>query len=101
MRVRWTHKSLADLDSIFEAIALDRPRVAEEVIRTLLAHSERLLAHPRRGRHGRVPQTREMVVPRLPYIVVYELTPSLVGIKPEVTVLRVIHGAMQWPPDLE
>jgi toxin ParE1/3/4 len=99
MSVRWARKALSDLDSIFDAITLDRASVAERVIRELLAHGEQLAPHPRRGRSGRVPGTRELVVPRLPYIVVYSLTPSHSDIKPDVTILRVIHGAMQWPPE--
>jgi len=98
MSVRWTQKAVADLDSIFEAIAVDRPRVAERIIRTLLSHGQQLLTHPHRGRPGRLVQTRELSVPRLPYIMVYSLSPSFIDPKPDVTILRVLHGAMQWPP---
>lgn len=97
MSIRWTQKALADLDSIFETIALDRPSVAESVIRTLLTHGEGLIHHPHRGRSGRVPNTRELVTPHLPYIIVYRLTPSFTSLKSDAIILRVVHGAMQWP----
>ncbi|NNN06336.1 MAG: type II toxin-antitoxin system RelE/ParE family toxin [Elusimicrobia bacterium] len=99
MSVRWTQKALADLDSIHQAIAENRPRTAERVIRALLSSGENLRRHPRQGRPGRLPQTRELVAPRLPYVIVSALNASLVDIEPEVTVLRVIHGAMRWPSE--
>jgi toxin ParE1/3/4 len=46
---------------------------------------------PFRGRAGEEPDTRELVVPRTAYIVVYRVRESVVEI------LRVIHGAQQWP----
>jgi plasmid stabilization system protein ParE len=97
MSVRWTHKSLADLESIHQAIAEDRPGAAERVVLTLLSSGEGLGRHPRQGRPGRLHQTRELAAPRLPYVIVYALNPSLVDVVPDVTILRVIHGAMQWP----
>ena len=47
---------------------------------------------PLMGRAGRVEGTREMAVPGLPYIIVYEPAPDA------ILVLRVIHGAPLWPP---
>lgn len=98
MSVRWTRKAFADLDSIFEAIALDRPLAAARVLRALMAAGEKLLDHPHRGRPGRLRDTRELVAPGLPYVLVYAVNASLVHIKPDIIVLRVVHGAMRWPP---
>ena len=97
MSVRWTQKSLADVDFIYYAIVQDRPRAAERVVLALLSFCEGLIHHPHQGRPGRLRQTRELVAPRLPYVIVYALSPSPVDIEPDVTILRVIHGAMQWP----
>lgn len=46
---------------------------------------------PLSGRLGRVPGTRELVIHHTPYIAVYAVDDSV------VRVLRVIHGAQQWP----
>jgi toxin ParE1/3/4 len=43
------------------------------------------------GRIGRRKGTRELVVAGLPYFVVYRLRAST------IEVLRVIHGARDWP----
>lgn len=99
MSVRWTERALADLDSIFDAVAADRPNAARRLIRLLLSQGAALRAHPRRGRPGRLPETRELVVPGLPYVIVYALKASLTEVAPEATILRVIHGAMRWPPE--
>lgn len=99
MSVRWTQKSLEDLDSIHDAIAKDRPRAAERVILSLLSSGAGLQRHPRQGRPGRLHQTRELVAPKLPYVIVYALNPSLIDVAPDVTILRIIHGAMQWPSE--
>ena len=46
------------------------------------------------GRPGRVPGTRELVIPRTPYVAAYALTRDCIRI------LRVLHGAQMWPDDL-
>jgi toxin ParE1/3/4 len=99
MSVVWTQGAFRDLNFIYDAIAADRPSVAKPVIRTLMTHGERLSSYPHRGRPGRLPETRELVIPKLPYIIVHVLNPSLVSTRPDVTILRVIHGAMRWPPE--
>ena len=50
-----------------------------------------LRAFPNRGRPGRVEGTRELVFAPLPFIAVYEVHDT-------VQVLRILHGAQQWPP---
>ena len=99
MKIRWSRPAQSDLDSIFDYIAEDNPAAAERVARSILQSVERLQEHPGIGRPGRVPGTRELVIAGLPYIVVYRLAADRVpsaGVN--VTVLRVLRGAMGWPP---
>ena len=42
-------------------------------------------------RPGRVPGTRELVIPRTPFVVPYRLKSDIIQI------LRVYHGAHRWP----
>ena len=49
---------------------------------------------PEMGRAGRIPGTRELVIPRLPYILVYRLTTSTVDI------LTILHASQRWPKEL-
>ncbi len=48
--------------------------------------------HPRAGRTGKVPGTRELVVSGTPYMLLYRIADGVVQI------LGVIHGARDWPP---
>jgi toxin ParE1/3/4 len=56
---------------------------------------ELLVDHPALGRFGRVPGTRELVVPSTPYIVAYTVDSR----RNVVQVLAVIHGARLWPAE--
>ena len=55
----------------------------------LLDRIELLADEPHRGRAGRWPHTRELVVP--PYVIPYRVKGQT------VEVLRVFHGAREWP----
>ena len=76
-----------DLEEIVDYIALDSPSAAEPVFRAIVAATERLREFPRLGHPGRLPQTRELSVVSLPYLIVYEVTADA------LTILAVFHGA--------
>jgi plasmid stabilization system protein ParE len=46
---------------------------------------------PSRGRAGRIAGTRELVIPGLPYILVYEVMDTAVHIH------HIYHAARNWP----
>ena len=50
-----------------------------------------LAEFPEMGRVGRVRQTRELVIPRSPYIAVYRIGGGTIRI------LRILHGSQRWP----
>jgi toxin ParE1/3/4 len=81
-----------DLDALVDYIAQDNPAAALGMLDRIEQHVEHLREHPEMGRFGRVKGTRELVVPKTPYIVVYRLTET------EAVLLRVLHGAQPWPP---
>jgi toxin ParE1/3/4 len=64
-----------------------RVHVDEQIV----AAVRRLIEFPESGRPGRVAGTRELVIPRTPYIAAYLVIPEMVRI------LRVLHGAQIWP----
>ena len=91
MRVRWLRSALANLDAEAEYIARDKPLAAARVVSTISKAVDKLRRHPALGRPGRVPGTRELVVPGTPYIVPYRVREDAVEI------LRVFHAARRWP----
>ena len=81
-----------DLERIAEHIARDKPGAALAMWDEIEAQVERLGTFPNSGRRGRLKGTRELVVPRTPFIVVYRIGQD------RVELLRVLRGAQQWPP---
>jgi len=73
-------------------IAERNPRAALDMANAIRVATDRLANDPRLGRPGRVQGTRELVVPRTPYIVIYQIEGDTVGI------IRVLHTAQRWPP---
>ncbi|MHB0704117.1 type II toxin-antitoxin system RelE/ParE family toxin [Roseomonas mucosa] len=95
MIVRYTRQALADLDAARDYIGLDNPTAAAALAARLRDAIEGLKQFPERGRPGRVPGTRELVVPRTPFVVPYRIAGR------EIQVIAVLHGARAWPPGSE
>ncbi|MGH6895606.1 MAG: type II toxin-antitoxin system RelE/ParE family toxin [Geminicoccaceae bacterium] len=93
MEVLWLDDALADVTGIYRYVAADNPRAAARVVARIQAAVRLLSATPHRGRPGRWPGTRELVVPRTPDIVPYRVEGDLIEI------LRVFHGARRWPEE--
>ncbi|MGH6916937.1 MAG: type II toxin-antitoxin system RelE/ParE family toxin [Geminicoccaceae bacterium] len=93
MEVRWLDDALADVTEIYRYVAADDPRAAARVIQRIQAAVRLLAQMPQRGRPGRWPGTRELVIPRTAFIVPYRVRGDLIEI------LRVFHGARRWPEE--
>lgn len=91
MRIEWRPAARDDLLGLIRYIAEDNVPAAFAVSERIEAAVEALTRHPLRGRPSRVKGTRELVVPRIPYLVIYRPGDPVV-------ILRILHGARQWPP---
>jgi toxin ParE1/3/4 len=91
MLVRWTASAADDLKRITRRIRKDNPAAARRVAKTIFDAGNALSSFPHQGREGRIPGTREWVFPGWPYVLVYEVTEYA------VEVLRIYHGAQDWP----
>ncbi len=91
MRVRWLRKALASLDAEASYIAEDNPAAARVVVARTLTAVSHLPQQPRLGCPGRVPGTRELIVPRTRYPVPYRVKGEVVEI------LRVFHVSRRLP----
>jgi addiction module RelE/StbE family toxin len=94
MRIQWTARALDDRKDIFDYIEEDSRQSAIEVDDRIESQVKRLIVTPEIGRTGRTPGTREFVINRTPYIAAYRIDGQVVRI------LRVLHGAREWPDDL-
>ena len=90
----WTEPASAQLDQVGLHIAADNPSAAIRVVRRIAAAADSLATLPARGRNGRVPGTRELVLNDAPYILAYRVTPA------SVEILAIVHVARQWPDEL-
>jgi toxin ParE1/3/4 len=95
MRIVWTEPASRDLEEIGDYIAKDNPAAARRVIRAVEAAVRRLARFPHSGRIGHRAGTRELVVPRTPYIVPYRIHSG------KVEILAVFHGARDWTNTFE
>lgn len=89
MKLVFDERALSDLKRIYNWIAKDNAMAAKAVVERLFASIEHLVLFPHMGRAGRDKDTQEWVVPRLPYIIVYEIDAA----RDEVIVIAVVHGA--------
>lgn len=94
MILKWLEDAIHDLQALREYIAQDNPIAANRVAKRILNAVKVLSEQPGIGRHGRIPNTRELVVSGTPYIIPYQVKNN------RIEILRVFHGAMQWPKEL-
>jgi toxin ParE1/3/4 len=91
----WSPEAISDLIALRAYIAKDDPAAAQRVALRIIDAVETLLSENAEiGRPGRVRGTRELVIPRTPFIVPYRLQGNALQI------LRVFHGARRWPERL-
>jgi toxin ParE1/3/4 len=91
-RIRWSHPAEQDIERIFDFIAHDSASMALRVVRRLREHAATLKSLPNRGRPGVEVNTREIVIPNWPYIVVYRV------MEQHVEILQIRHAKQQYPP---
>jgi toxin ParE1/3/4 len=119
VRLYWSKQAQSHLDCIEAYIAPDNPNAAIDTVLTILRLTEGTLKRfPLAGKVGRVAGTRELVLPNLPYTIVYGLASSVVngvqpafnvGDKPSLTatkathqeeslyIVAVLHQSQRWP----
>jgi len=91
----WSPEAIADLIALRAYIAEGNPAAARRIALHIIHNVEELLSANREmGRPGRVPGTRELIIPKTPFIVPYRVHTDT------IQVLRVFHGARRWPERL-
>ena len=91
MRLRWLRTALRNLDEEATHISEDDPAAAVRVVQRVMRAVALLQEQPGMGRPGRVPGTRELLVPRTRYLVPYRVRGQTIEI------LRVFHTSRRLP----
>jgi toxin ParE1/3/4 len=92
--IEWTEQATRHLDQAYDYIALSNSEeVATRITMQIVSIVQQLEAFPMSGRVGRVPGTRELVIPNAPFIAAYAIE------KARIVILAVYHGAQHWLED--
>ena len=92
MGVEWSNDAVSDLKQISEYLEhASSLQTANRITRTIYDAIQGLRLMPHCGRPGRIANTRELLVSRLPYFVVYRV------IDERILILNIVHGARKWP----
>ncbi len=91
MKLVWFKRAIWDLESARNYMTQDDPLAAQQVVSRIKYTVSLLSEQPGIGRLGRVPNTKELVVDRTPYILPYRVRDN------RIEILRVLHAARKWP----
>jgi addiction module RelE/StbE family toxin len=91
MTARLTRAAEEDIAAIYAYYAERAPDLAGRVSRAIIGAIDGLVDFPLMGREGKVPNTRERIMTRYPYRIVYRVVDE------QVFILRVLHQRQNWP----
>ncbi|MGZ8324637.1 MAG: type II toxin-antitoxin system RelE/ParE family toxin [Rhodoplanes sp.] len=91
MTLVWSPEAINDLRSPRAYIEQDNPQPPAHRASRNRNFETLLPENPSIGRPGRVPGTRELVIPKTPFIVPYRVQAGTIQI------LRIYPGARRWP----
>jgi toxin ParE1/3/4 len=91
LKLVWSPQARADLRDAILYVAQDNPYAAKLLRERIKEAIEKLPEQPHRGRPGRVPHTRELVIAGTPYTVPYQVQ------RDRLEILRVFHQSRTWP----
>jgi toxin ParE1/3/4 len=87
----WQPIAKHDLESISRYISIDNPSAAKSVVSTIVHITiEQLSTFPNSGKIGRATDTRELIISKTPYIVVYRIRNE------RIDILAIQHSSRKW-----
>ena len=94
MKLVWLTLAINQRYDQLDYVALDDPSAAISQDEEIEQQTKLLTTQPKMGRVGRVRGTRELVISRTPFIVVYRIEGQ------RIEILSFLHGAQKWPRKL-
>lgn len=89
--IEWLPLASTNRFKQLDHIAQDNPLAAISQDEQIERQVDMLMQHPRMGRPGRKKGTRELVISRTPFIVVYRVKGT------RIEVVRLLHSSQQYP----
>ena len=97
MRVEVSAAAQRDIDGIYAYYDERSERAADRIVAVIIRAMRGLGRFPFLGKPGHYPGTREHITARYGYRIVYEVQEDA----QVINIVRVLHGARQWPPNEE
>jgi toxin ParE1/3/4 len=91
VKIRIAPTASAHLQAAFQYLDGISTKVAAEQMKRIFDGIDQLKRFPESGPTGRVEGTRELVIPRTPFVVVYSIDKDVINI------VAVLHGSQRWP----
>jgi toxin ParE1/3/4 len=95
MQLVWTPRALKDRQKAIDHIAQHNPVAALNQLDEIEAQTDLLPDNPEIGRPGRRQETKELVISRTHFVVVYRIKRK--GKVERIEILRVLHTSQAWP----
>lgn len=93
MKIVWLKPANQDLLDAIAWLNARNPTAAKRITQHIYEQIKQLQQYPQSGRHGRVADTRELVIQHTRYIIVYRLNAATQTIE----ILALMHAAQHWP----
>ena len=95
-RLRWSAQARGELEALLERTAKRWPETLNKIKYKVWDYTESIRQHPYIGRSGIRSGTREMVLGRYPFILVYKVDEHPDGAAPTVVhIVSIRHARMQ------
>ena len=96
MLIEWSASADNDLEEILAHFTgLAEAEKGRDMVARLIKSVDILAAYPLAGRTGRIRDTRELIPPRLPYVLIYHIPQA-----DRVKIVRVLHTSRLFPESL-
>lgn len=89
--LEWSIRSSVNVEGIRDYIASDNPQAAQNVLGEIRRVANSLCEFPMLGHVGQRAGTRELVINRYPYLIIYRLSAK------KVHILAVVHQSRKHP----
>jgi addiction module RelE/StbE family toxin len=94
MQVNWTKSALRDLEIEANYLNKINPSIESNFLEHVESSVTLIKKYPELGRIGRVNQTRELILKKFQYILIYLVIASCIDI------IRLLHTSRKWPNSL-
>ena len=95
MQIIWEQDAIADLTQLRQYIAQFNPTAATKTAGRIIESANLLIENPTLGKAGRLHETRELIIPKTSFTLIYFVKSH------SVSILRVFHQSRKWNKFIE